>query len=130
MQETQEAAVETTQKADSEAKLKSASIVNQSLDIAGRMMSMIKGEGRGKGSPKPKRTARVAQKPEIDPSNYREMIKYVIDDYRAGTLKMDDNQDLVEKVKALKIDDDWESLPSEVRALALVNMLKHRVPED
>jgi hypothetical protein len=130
MQETQQAVAETTQKADSEAKLKSASIVNQSLDIASRMMNMIKGEGRGKGALKPKRTARVAQKPEIDPRNYREMIKYVIDDYRAGTLKMDDSQELVEKVKALKIDDDWESLAPEVKALALVNMLKHKVPED
>jgi len=127
LQETEQAVAESTEKANSEAKLKSANIVNQSLEIAGRMMSLVKGEGKS-GSGQKRGGPRAGSKADIN-RNYQEMIKFVIEDYRAGTLKMDDNKELIEKVKSLKKDDDWESLPSDVKALALINMLKHKVPD-
>jgi hypothetical protein len=53
----------------------------------------------------------------------------VIDDYRAGILKLDGDEELRKKVESLKEDDDWEALSPDVRALTLVNALKHRVKD-
>jgi hypothetical protein len=59
--------------------------------------------------------------------NNREILKYVIDDYRAGLLKLDDDKELRVKVESLKEDDDWETLHPDIRALVLINALRHQV---
>jgi len=53
----------------------------------------------------------------------------VIDDYRAGILKLDGDEELRRKVESLKEGDDWEALSPDVRALALVKALRHRAPD-
>ena len=65
---------------------------------------------------------------EINHSS-REMIRFVIDDYRAGILKLDGDEELRRKVESLKEGDDWEALSPDVRALALVKALRHRAPD-
>jgi hypothetical protein len=47
-----------------------------------------------------------------------------------GILKLDGNEEIRKKVESLKEDDDWEALPPEVRAVTLVNALKHRAKDE
>ena len=127
LREAEQAAAELTDKANAEAKLKSASIVNQSLEIAGGIMNLAKTEEKAARMQK-SHSSVSGSKLEITEQinrSYREMIRFVIDDYRAGILKLDEDEELRRKVKSLKEDDDWEALSPDVRALALVNALKH-----
>jgi hypothetical protein len=57
------------------------------------------------------------------------MLRFAIEDYRAGVLKLDGDDALRQKVESLQEDDNWEALAPEVRALVLVNALKHRVAD-
>jgi hypothetical protein len=118
-----------TEKVNSEAKLKSANIVNQSLEIAGRMMNMAKTQDKAEQKQK-HRGSRSGFKSKDTNHNYQEMIRFLIEDYRAGTLKPEDIKELKNKLDSLKEDDDWDTLSPDVRALALINLLKHRVPEE
>jgi hypothetical protein len=103
--------------------------MNQSLEIAGRVMNMAK--TKDKNDPKQKQhSARAVFKPKDNNQDYREMIRFLIEDYRAGTLKLNDDKDIREKLDALKDGDDWDTLAPDVKALALINLLKHKVPED
>jgi vacuolar-type H+-ATPase subunit H len=126
-----EAAAELTEKANAEAKLKAASIVNQSLEIAGRIMSLV--------NTQEKEARRQKSNSSVDGETFetmgqvnrscQEMIRFVIDDYRAGILKLDGDEELRKKVESLKEDDDWEALSPDVKALTLVNALKHRAKD-
>ena len=73
--------------------------------------------------------ARTVFKAKDTNHDYKEMIRFLIEDYRAGTLKTGDGEDLKQKLETLKEDDNWDSLSPDVKALALINLLKHRVPE-
>ena len=57
------------------------------------------------------------------------MTRFLIEDYRAGTLKLDNDEELRNKLESLKEDDAWDTLSPDVKALAMINLLKHRVPE-
>ena len=127
MQEAEQTAGEMIERVKTEANLKSANIVNQSLEIASRMMNMAKSQEKAGKQKHP--GARTVYKAKDTNHDYKEMIRFLIEDYRAGTLKTGDGEDLKEKLEALKEDDSWDSLSADVKALALINLLKHRVPE-
>ena len=61
--------------------------------------------------------------------NNREIVKHVIDDYRTGILKLDDDKELKAKVESLSEDDNWETLHPDIRALILINALRHQVTD-
>ena len=94
-------------------------------------MSLAKNDkkgGRTQKSPGSLSIPKTAISKQVNRSS-QEMIRFLIDDYQAGTLKLGDDGELREKVESLKDDNDWETLAPEVRALVLVNALKHRVKE-
>ena len=131
LRESEESAAEMIEKADAEARLKSINITNQSLEIAGGIMNLAEKWGKAGRNQKSGsflanlKSGLTGQKVRDN----REMVKFVIDDFKAGILKLDDDKELRRKVESLSEDDDWETLSPDVRALVLVNALRHQVTD-
>jgi hypothetical protein len=71
-------------------------------------MSLAKTEEKAEPKQKHQNSRSGLKREEVNRSS-REMIRFVIDDYRAGILKLDEDEELRRKAESLKEGDDWET---------------------